>query len=507
MKIEDIIEKQYSKDYKENLDHMLFLRAAIDRNLRGKVDPEEDAIPKYANIIPQLRKRSQAQKKHDTSYVVRQQIESRRSYFNRVVLAVDGGESGKVLREYVGHLSRGGFDIADKDLPSDFIEAVQDMDGEHTSIKDFADSCAWELLGMGKCYVLTLPHPAGHPKEGTPYSQIIKREDVLDMAYENGQFKYFKYKAEHCAFEGDGGLERYETEKIVLITKEEYITAWYNDKGKMTIQSRETNALGVVTVAEAWLGHGANSIIDSVATLQFVTMNAESVLSQKIRQQAMNILCVPDGASDIDSQIQSLSASIYIKEPNGSKDTRWAGYPSSGLDGDFKYIEWNVRRVSDLASLRYKDSTSTQTSGYSKAWDFMDTDAVLQIAATGVEDVINQTIGFWMMILGQSDVGKVFTMKREFQPKDLLQTLQIILQAIGIGVGETAEKGLKRLTRDSLRQIGLNLSEEDRAKSDQEIEQAMVSPVVNDILTASGMPAEPMDTENNEDTTEPQNED
>lgn len=490
MKLEEIIEKQYSKDYKENLDHMLFLRAAIDRNLRGKVDPEEDAIPKYANIIPQLRKRANVEKRRDTTYVVRQQIESRRSYFNRVVLAVDGGESGKVLREYVGHLARGGFDIAYKDLPSDFTEAVKDMDGENTSIKDFADSVAWELLGMGKAYVLTLPHPAGHPNEGTPYSQIIKREDVLDYDYENGGFKFFKYKSEHCFYDG---LERYEVEKIVLITQDEFITAWYNEKGKMTIQSREPNTLGVVPVAEGWLGHGANSIIDSVATLQFVTMNAESVLSQKIRQQAMNILCVPDGASDIDSQIQSLSASIYIKEPNGSKDTRWAGYPSSGLDGDFKYIEWNVRRVSDLASLRYKDSTSTQTSGYSKAWDFMDTDAVLQIAATGVEDIINQTIGFWMLILGQAQVGKVFTMKREFQPKDLMQTLQIILQAIGIGVGETAEKGLKRLTRDSLRQIGLNLSEEDRAKSDQEIEQAKLNPVVNDILSIAGNqpPVEP----------------
>lgn len=499
MKLEDIIEKQYSKDYKENLDHMLFLRAAIDRNLRGKVDPEEDAIPKYANIIPQLRKRATVEKKRDTTYVVRQQIESRRSYFNRVVLAVDGGESGKVLREYVGHLSRGGFDIADKDLPSDFIDAVQDMDGEYTSIKDFADSCAWELLGMGKCYVLTLPHPVGHPKEGTPYSQIIKREDVLDMAYENGKMRYFKYKAEHCIYEG---LERYEVEKIVLITPDRFITAWYNDKGKMTIQSDEVNTLGVVPVAEAWLGHGAASIIDSVATLQFVTMNAESVLSQKIRQQAMNILCVPDGASDIDSQIQSLSASIYIKEPNGSKDTRWAGYPSSGLDGDFKYIEWNVRRVSELASLRYKDSTSTQTSGYSKAWDFMDTDAVLQIAATGIEDLMNQTIGFWMLIMGQADVGKVFTVKREFQPKDLLQTLQIILQAIGIGVGETAEKGLKRLTRDSLRHIGLNLSEDDREKSDQEIEAATVSPVVNDILSVTGMQDTTAEPESDETETE-----
>ena len=128
---------------------------------------------------------------------------------------------------------------------------------------------------------------------------------------------------------------------------------------------------------------------------------------------------------------------------------------------------------------------------------------MLQIAATGVEDIINQTIGFWMLILGQAQVGKVFTVKREFQPKDLLQTLQIILQAIGIGVGETAEKGLKRLTRDSLRHIGLNLSEEDRAKSDQEIEQATLNPVVNDILSIAGQPmAEP-----DADETENDNED
>lgn len=483
MTLEKVIEKQYSEEYTECIDHWHFLRAAIDRKLKGTVSREEETIPKYATIIPQLRGRNESSEKKDTSYVVRQQIESRKSYFNRVVLAVDGGESGKVLREYVGHLNRGWADLNEEALPDGFIEMVDDFDGEHTSIRDFASGCAWELLGLGKCYVLTLPHPKGHPQEGMPFSRIIPREDVLDFDYENGQIKFFKFKDEHREYAEN--LERREVDKVVLITQTEFITAWYNDKGEMTIRSRETNTLGVVPVAEAWLGHGAASIIDSVATLQFVTMNAESVLSQKIRNQAMNILCVPDGASDIDAQIQTLSATVYIKEPNGSKDTRWAGYPSTGLDGDFRYIEWNIKRVAELASLRYKENNQN-VSGYSKQWDFLDTDAVLQIAATAVEDLMNQTLGFWLMIMNQPNEGKLFTMRREFQPRNLLETLQIILQAIGIGIGDTAEAKAKKVTRDLLAQIGLTLSPEEKAKSDAELES--VNQLVSDITDASGIP-------------------
>lgn len=484
MTLEEIIEKQTSKEYAENIDHWHFLRAAIDRNLRGKVSADEDRVPKYAQVVPQLAKPGQNKSREvkDTSYIVRQQIESRKSYFNRVILAVDGGESGKVLREYVGHLSRGGFDI-DKSIPSIVREMFDNFDGENTSIRDSADIIGWELLGMGKTYVLTMPYPKEHELVGKPFSTILAREQVLDYSYEFGRLKFIKFKAPHCYYEpveADGvELERHEIEKIVLITEKEFITGWHNDKGKFEIQSREPNTMGFVPVAEAWLGHGAQSIIDSIATLQFVLMNAESVLSQKIRLQALNILAVPD-APDIDAQLQSMNAQLYIREPNGSKDTRWAAYPASGLDADFKYIDWNVKRVYELASLRYKENTQN-VSGYSKAWDFLDTDAVLQIAATGVQDVINQTLKIWYKILNLPEPGNLFTMKREFDPKNLQETLTAILQAIGIGIGETAEKKAKMLARDSLKDIGLNLTPEELKKSNEEIEKEETPQLVTDI--------------------------
>ena len=477
MKLEEIIEKQQSQEYRENCDHMTFLRAAINRQLRGKVSGEEDRIPKYAQIIPQLRKRSAEPKEGDTSYVVRQAIESRKSYFNRVILAVDGGESGKVLREYVGHLSRGGVEINEQAFTTQFIDTLQNMDGENTSIKDFVSNVAWELLGMGKAFILTLPYPEGHENAGMPYSEIIPRENVIDYGVEFGRLKFIKFRKTHCYYEG---LERYEVEKTVLITETEFVTAWPDDKGKMRIQSQEPNTLGFVPVAEAWLGNGANSIIDSVATLQFVLMNAESVLSQKIRLQALNILAVPD-SGDIDQQLSALTAQTYLRVPQGGYSPQWVAYPATGLDGDFKYIEWNIKRVYDLASLRYKEQSSENASGYSKAWDFLDTDAVLQIAATGVEDAINQTLNIWMRILNQPSVGKPFTIKRKFDPQNLLETLQIILQAIGIGIGETAEKKAKMLTRDSLKAIGLNLTPDELEKSNAEIEAAEQDDLIDEL--------------------------
>lgn len=485
MKLEDIIEKQQSEEYRENCDHWQFLRAAINRKLKGKVSMDEERLPKYATIIPQLRKKSPEKKEQDTTYLVRQPIESRKSYFNRNVLAVDGGESGKVLREYVGHLMRGGFELNKQAFTESILEMFDNFDGENTTLKDFAGSAAWELMGMGKCYVLTLPHSEDHEYAGMPYSQIIPRERVIDYASEHGRLRFIKFTKPHCYYEG---LHRYEVEKTVLITDEEFVTSWPDDNGKMIIRSRESNTLGFVPVAEAWLGHGAASLIDSVATLQFVLMNAESVLSQKIRLQALNILAVPDGP-DIDAQLAAMTAQTYLRVPQGAYSPQWVAYPATGLDGDFKYIEWNIKRVYDLASLRYKENTQN-VSGYSRQWDFLDTDAVLQVAATAIEDLMNQTLGIWAKILNLADPSKAFTMKRKFDPQNLIETLQIILQAIGIGIGETAEKKVKIIARDSLKEIGMSLTDEEKRKSDAEImdEEQPASDIVDQIKQIAGQP-------------------
>jgi len=487
MKIEDIIEKQTSEEHQEYYDHWVFLRSAINRKLKGKVAMDEERLPKYAQIIPQLRKKPPTKSEQDTTYLVRQPIESRKSYFNRNILAVDGGESGKVLREYVGHISRGGYEINEQSVTPQFMQSLDNMDGDGTQFKDFLNECAWELMGMGKCYVLTLPHPEGHPMAGQPYSKIIPREYVIDYAQDDGVFRFIKFRKPWCYYGGVDGLERIEVEKTVLITPEKFITAWPDDKGKMRIQSEEPNALGFVPVAEAWLGHGAASIVDSVATLQFVLMNAESVLSQKIRLQALNILAVPDGP-DIDSQLSALTAQTYLRVPQGAYNPQWVAYPATGLDGDFKYIEWCIKRVYDLASLRYKENTQN-VSGYSKQWDFLDTDAVLQVAATALEAVTNQTLQFRAMIMNMANPEKAFTMKRKFDPQNLLETLQIILQAIGIGIGDTAEKKARMVARDSLKAVGVQLTPEELEKSNAEImDESEEKKLMQDITQAATDP-------------------
>ena len=57
------------------------------------------------------------------------------------------------------------------------------------------------------------------------------------------------------------------------------------------------------------------------------------------------------------------------------------------------------------------------------------------------------------------------------------------MQAIGIGIGETAEKKAKMLTRDSLKAIGLNLTPAELEKSNAEIEAAEQNDLIDELTT------------------------
>ena len=447
-----------------------FLRAAVTRSLKGSVPDIDDDMPvKMAEVHPGAKRVKDKNPYHKESYIVKQQVESPLSYRNRVIKANDGGEARRVVTAYVGDISRAGYTFDDSMFSEEMRERIaNNIDGKHTTLANFVSELAEEIAGIGKAYTLACSYPVGSPLAGIPYAEILPRECVTDSSYNANTGVYDFVTTEQHTQTYTKDFERVCDKSYLRITGEAYEVA-KEVEGICKIISSPANPIKVVPVAEGWFGKEGLSLVDTIADIQFLLMNSDSILNQKITLQALNILQVPN-QEDIDEQLQKLSAQTYLRIGQGQNPASWLAYPALGLDADFKYIERLIKQALE-SSARTATNPTVETSGYRQSFSWLDTETNLHILAEAVESCVNDTLRFMGLYQGVVFTGRPFRIKRQFDPKGLKEKLEIILQAMGIGIGTTAEIAAKKVARDSLAEIGVHVPADQIAQSDKEIEE------------------------------------
>lgn len=462
MALTDVLRAQVRSDYYHDCEHTKFLRRALSGNLlsRSKVSAYQDAfrlaVPSAVEIGTQ----------RETSYLIRFPFESDVSYSQRQMLALDGAESHRVLAEFIGHLLRPGFSLDLSGFSEELRSQIEsNIDGEGTDFQNFIADVAYEVCGVGRAFYLVETEPAFRVRS-------IGRENVRDFSRKGDAFAFIIFDS---YFEQISGIEKASKEYRHAVTPERWII--YDVKQNAIVSDVE-NPFGFVPVVDIINGSDAKSLIDTVAKIQYLLMNAESVLAQKIRNQALAILTGPTGVRE---QLKTLSANKIVEIPaDSSRGLEWAAYPASSLDADFKYLAQLIERL--FVSSTIKSHRELNTSGESKLWDFLSQRSLLETIANTIETGINQILSTIETIYGIPAQPKRFFLNRTYDARSLKETLELIFQAMSLSLGETVNAKLKQTARESLRALGVQLSEEEKAQSDEELQAQLEAQRNIDIL-------------------------
>ncbi|MDZ7344349.1 MAG: hypothetical protein ONA90_07525, partial [candidate division KSB1 bacterium] len=303
--------------------------------------------------------------------------------------------------------------------------------------------------------------------------RCLGRENVRDFARSGDDFDFVIFDAE---FERVTGIERVCTSYRHAVTPERWVI--YDIRQDVIVKDVE-NPFGFIPTIDIVNGSDGKSLIDTVATIQYLLMNAESVLAQKIRNQALAILTGPTGVRE---QLKTLSTNRVVEIPADSqRGLEWAAYPASSLDADFKYLAQLIERL--FVSSTIKSHRELNTSGESKLWDFLSQRSLLETIANTIETGINQILTTIETIYGVPAQPKRFSLNRTYDARSLKETLELIFQAMSLSLGETVNAKLKQTARDSLRALGVQLTDEERAQSDEELSAQIETQRNLDVLT------------------------
>ena len=451
---------QVNPEWKKSHRDWVFLRRALKRDLIGNGSEVQGGgiTPAFIQAQPYAREVGKEKiNEYNESYLVRFPTESSQAYAQRFILAIDGGESYRVLSEFIGHVMRTGYTLNLDDFSAEIQNKImRNIDGDGANFDMFICDVIFEIAGIGKGYFWTTNDDSG---DGMPMTEAIHRDKFRDWRKEGTDFDYVIFQI--CENYSEG-IERDEQDLTCIITRDEWI---YVDLKKETVEI-QPNPLGFVPVIDGWQGAMGKSIVDGVAKLQFLTLNSESVLAQKIRNQGLAILTGPVGTR---TQLATLSTNKVVEiSADSTRGIEWAAYPASSLDGDYKYLQLLMQRMEQLSAVRtHYDAASL--SGESKMWDFLSQKALLETIATSTEEAVNGILNHWAAYLGVDTQAERFKLSRNYDARGLKETLELIFQASSLSLGETVQGKLKMSARDALRQLGVNLTEEEKAASDGEI--------------------------------------
>ena len=247
-----IAKKQVNPEWAKYHHEWIFIRRALHSDLlgEGKEIQSSGVTPAFLQVQPYAQEVGTKVDDYTMSHLVRFPVESTQAYAQRFILAIDGGESYRVLSEFIGHILRPGYSLDLSDFSLDVQDKIErNIDGDGADFKMFLCDVLFETAGLGKGYFWTRTED-----DGLPRTEFIYREMFRDWRKEGTDFDYVIF--EFCENYSDS-IERDEKKITCIITPDEWI---YVDLKTETV-TVEVNPLGFVPVIDGWQGAMGMSIV------------------------------------------------------------------------------------------------------------------------------------------------------------------------------------------------------------------------------------------------------
>ncbi len=161
--------------------------------------------------------------------------------------------------------------------------------------------------------------------------------------------------------------------------------------------------------------------------------------------------------------LKPLTDRAIIRRVKETIPTKWVEPLGTSYDSHFKYQEMLSGFIRTLSRLRAQKNVAETE--HSKKLDFTMVEAVYNAAVDAIVPFMEQQLSDWGAFSG-SEVTAMITVDRELDFTPAQEAIQTLLQELSAGLGKTAESHLLKAYRDK----NLNMSPEDRDKSDAEID-------------------------------------
>jgi hypothetical protein len=416
-------------------------------------------------------------KPKEDKWLKKMEMESPKTFIRRAHFAEDPGWSGKIIMSYSGHFSRAEYTSSINYDDKELEETINDdFDGNGTNFKRFYVSIFEEMISVGETWAKVDAIPIKDEKNETiavkPFVTKICRENIMD--YEESKiekgFEWVKYKN---YTEKRDGLKKETIEQIIIVDKEYwYIAEKDTTDGKWKVIDKKENTIKKVPIVRFKFGSDGLPIINTIAKYQLDMMNIQNETRNTISIQGLNNLQMSKSMAASVKKWGLKTASIFEFEDNSPDRASWIGPNPSTLEPNKWYIAHLIETIVKMANLR-QNITNQAESADSKAWDWLDVEAVLNFGADITENGVIDIFNFIGLYLDKS-LKPQFEIIREFLFQDLEQYLNNVLLGKEIGVGETAEKELSKKVRDLLIKLNPKL----KKKSDAEIDKLIQDQII-----------------------------
>ncbi|GAB6043588.1 phage portal protein [Endothiovibrio diazotrophicus] len=235
----------------------------------------------------------------------------------------------------------------------------------------------------------------------------------------------------------------------------------------------------------------ADSFAKEIAKLNYELFNALSELRELFRSQTFSIFTLPfrDTTEAKDTELKLSTENAVAYNPEGGGKPGFVAPPDGPVERYMDYLDWLIDRIYQLAGLEFSGGSARQASsgasGVALSFQFQETNRSIAGMAQQIETAeraVADIVGRWH---GEQD-RPVIAYPRDFNVIDLLQQLQIVMDALTMQISDTFGRTLKKRLARSV--LGSTTDQATLDQIDKEID-AGTDPYGDRIAKAAGAKA------------------
>lgn len=405
-------------------------------------------------------------------------FESDLSFLRRAMTAKDPAWSNKIITSYTGFFTKAKIKI-DTGLGEKYNDYyMTNIDRNGKSADTYKNLIFQELISVGQVWIMvdneSYYSDKGEIQDVRPYIYFIKRENILDYQLNNAKddfVKYVTYSDELI------GISRTIIRRVVIVTNEKWIIYKETGKKKFELEKSFDNELGKIPIIKGNFGEHALPIINTAAKYQLDIFNFQSEVRNTLSVQNINLLGMPESVYENFKKNKQgdkaiITANSIMIWPNNYEGLapQWIGPPANTLDPHFKYMEWLVKSLISMSNLRQK-VTNMAESEKAKAFEWLDTEAILYNGKLITEEILEKTTLLFGNYAGENEIESNVEIDSSFQTEPLTEYLINVLRADTIQLDEISMTEIRKKIRDMLIKLNPKMKEKSNVLIEQIINE------------------------------------